>query len=200
MFQTLSIRLRRSFVLRLASRRPAGFSARDQSRAAGADVTAVLSNSNTAVGQPVQLQIKVTGSASARSHPAKYAVGWVWTFASAGQSQFLEGRNFQFTYSYIYNYTMMPLKAGTFKIPPQTFEAGGSALRTPELTLQVAAIPASAQSPRSNRSTAPVDPSKIAFAELILSKTNAYVGEMIPARGARRIQCAHAGGVTRQRS
>jgi hypothetical protein len=37
------------------------------------------------------------------------------------------------------------------------------------------------QSPRSNRSTAQVDPSKIAFIELILSKTNAYVGEMIPA-------------------
>jgi hypothetical protein len=92
----------------------------------------------------------------------------------------LEGRNFQFTYSFMYNYTVMPLKAGTFKIPPQTIEAGGSALRTPELILHVADS-SSAQSPRSNRSAAPVDPSKIAFIELILSKTNAYVGEVIPA-------------------
>ena len=38
-----------------------------------------------------------------------------------------------------------------------------------------------AQSPRSNRSGESIDPSKIAFVELILSKTNAYVGEMIPA-------------------
>ncbi len=80
----------------------------------------------------------------------------------------------------MYNYTVMPLKAGTFKIPPQTIEAAGSALRTPELILHVADS-SSAQAPRSNRSAAPVDPSKIAFIELILSKTNAYVGEVIPA-------------------
>ncbi|PYI94097.1 MAG: hypothetical protein DME97_04315 [Verrucomicrobia bacterium] len=146
--------------------------------AASADVTAVLSNSNTAVGQPVQLQIKVTGSASARP-PGAIAVDGL-DIRFSGQSQLLEGRNFQFTYSYIYNYTVMPLKAGTFKIPPQTVEAGGSTLRTPELTLQVAADSSTAQSPRS-KSSASIDPSKIAFVELTLSKTTAYVGEMIPA-------------------
>jgi hypothetical protein len=155
------------------------FLATHLSRAASADVTAVLSNSNTAVGQPVQLQIKVTGTASARP-PAGISVDGL-DIRFSGQSQLLEGRNFQFTYSYIYNYTIMPLKAGTFKIPPQTVEAGGSALRTPELTLQVAADSSStAQSPRSKSSTS-IDPSKIAFVELTLSKTNAYVGEMIPA-------------------
>jgi len=146
--------------------------------AANADVTAVLSNSNTAVGQPVQLQIKVTGSASARP-PGAIAVDGL-DIRFSGQSQLLEGRNFQFTYSYIYNYTVMPLKAGTFKIPPQTVEAGGSTLRTPELTLQVAADSSTAQSPQS-KSVSSIDPTKIAFVELTLSKTNAYVGEMIPA-------------------
>jgi BatD DUF11 like domain len=147
------------------------------SMAAAADVTAVLNNSSTAVGQPVQLQIKVTGSASARPPTQLMVDGLDIRFS--GQSQLLEGRNFQFTYSFIYNYTVMPLKAGTFKIPPQTIEAGGSTLRTPELTLEVADS-AAAQSPRSNRSATSVDPAKIAFAELILSKTSAYVGEMIP--------------------
>jgi hypothetical protein len=147
--------------------------------AASADVTAVLSNSNTAVGQPVQLQIKVTGTASARP-PGAIAVDGL-DIRFSGQSQLLEGRNFQFTYSYIYNYTVMPLKAGTFKIPPQTIEAGGSTMRTPELTLQVAADSSTAQSNRSKSSSSPIDPSKIAFAELTLSKTTAYVGEMIPA-------------------
>src|SRR6266404_4559209 len=147
-------------------------------RAGGADVTAVLSNSNTSVGQPVQLQIKVTGSASARPPGAIAVDGLDIRFSS--QSQLLEGRNFQFTYSYVYNYTVMPLKAGTFKIPPQTVEAGGSTLRTPELTLQVAADSSTAQSPRS-KSSSSIDPNKIAFAELTLSKTNAYVGEMVPA-------------------
>jgi len=146
--------------------------------AASASVTAVLSSSETAVGQPVQLQIKVTGSASAKP-PGEVSVDGL-DIRFSGQSQLLEGHNFQFSYSYIYNYTVMPLKAGTFKIPAQTVQAGGESYRTPELALHVADS-ATAQSPRSNRSAGPVDPSKIAFIELILSKTNAYVGEMIPA-------------------
>lgn len=145
--------------------------------AASASVTAVLSNSETAVGQPVQLQVKVTGSASAKP-PGEMSVDGL-DIRFSGQSQLLEGHNFQFSYSYIYNYTVMPLKAGTFKIPAQTVQAGGASFRTPELTLQVA--DSSAQSPRSNRPAGSVDPTKIAFVELILSKTNAYVGEMIPA-------------------
>jgi hypothetical protein len=144
---------------------------------AAASVTAVLDNSETIVGQPVQLQIKISGSASAKP-PGEMAIDGL-DIRFTGQSQLLEGRNFQFTYSYIYNYTVMPLKAGTFKIPPQTVQAGGSSYRTPELTLHVA--DSAAQAPRSNRSGESIDPTKIAFVELILSKTNAYVGEMIPA-------------------
>src|SRR3954452_12696178 len=149
------------------------------SDALGASVTAVLSNSSTAVGEPVQLQIKVSGSASVK-HPGTIAVDGL-DIRFTGQSQLLEGRNFQFSYSYIYNYTVMPTKAGTFKIPPQVIDAGGATLRTPELTLHVADSP-TAQSPKSKSSTSSsIDTSKIAFVELTLSKTNAYVGEMIPA-------------------
>src|SRR5205814_1915069 len=137
-----------------------------EAAAAGPTVTAVLSNSSTAVGQPVQLQIKVVGSSSARP-PSQIVVDGL-DIRYTGQSQLLEGRNFQFTYSFIYNYTVVPLKAGTFKIPPQTVEAGGSTLRTPELTLQVAADLSTVQSPRS-KSPASIDPSKIAFVELTLS-------------------------------
>lgn len=146
-------------------------------RAAGATVTAVLGNSETVVGQPVQLQIKVSGSASARP-PGEIPVDGL-DIRFSGQSQLLEGRNFQFTYSYIYNYTIMPLKAGTFKIPPQTVQAGGDSYRTPELSLHVA--DSTAQSPRSNRPGGSIDPTKFAFVELTLSKNTAYVGEMIPA-------------------
>jgi len=148
-------------------------------RAAGPSVTAVLSNSNAVVGQPVQLQIKVTGSTGARP-PGEISVDGL-DIRYTGQSQLWEGRNFQFTYSFISNYTVMPTKPGTFKIPPQLVEAGGSALHTPELTLRVADA-GSAPGPRSsNRSNTPIDPNKIAFAELMLSKTTAYVGEVIPA-------------------
>src|SRR6266513_1185462 len=176
MFQTA---LLRSAILRRAILSAAlAFPAVHPATGASADVTAVLSNSNTAVGQRVQLQIKVTGTASARPPGAIGVDGLDIRFS--GQSQLLEGRNFQFSYSYIYNYTVMPLKAGTFKIPPQTVEAGGSTMRTPELTLHVAADSGTAQSPQSKNSSA-IDLSKIAFAELTLSKTTAYVGEMIPA-------------------
>jgi hypothetical protein len=148
-------------------------------RADAPTVTAVLSNANTVVGQPVQLQIKITGSSGAKP-PREILVDGL-DIRYTGQSQLWEGRNFQFTYSFVCSYTVMPLKAGTFKIPPQMVEAGGSALHTPGLTLRVADS-GNAPGPRSsNRSNAPIDPSKIAFAELILSKTTAYVGEMIPA-------------------
>jgi BatD DUF11 like domain len=186
----MSIRIGRNCSARMFSNRSIHFlrviasaicvlaSAREMS-AAGPTVTAVLSNSSTSVGQPVQLQIKVTGSSGARP-PGQISVDGL-DIRYAGQSQLLEGHNFQFTYSFIYNYTVMPMKAGSFKIPPQMVEAGGSALHTPELTLQVADS-GSTQGPRSqNRSSTAIDPNNIAFAELILSKTTAYVGEMIPA-------------------
>ena len=147
--------------------------------AEGPSVTAVLSNSNAVVEQMVQLQIKVTGSSNVKP-PREIAVDGL-KIRYTGQSQLLEGRNFQFTYSFIFNYTIMPMKPGTFKIPPQMVEAGGSALHTPALTLQVADS-SSAQAPRSSsRPNGAIDPTKIAFAELTLSKTTAYVGEMIPA-------------------
>src|SRR5438270_12474718 len=111
-------------------------------------VTAVRSSSETAMGQPVQLQIKVTGSNSARP-PAAIAVDGL-DIRYSGQSQLLEGHNFQFSYSSIFSYTVMPLKGGTFKIPPQNAQASGSARRTPELTLNVGAE-SSAPSSRSGR-------------------------------------------------
>src|SRR3989440_12296151 len=89
--------------------------------AAGPTATAVLSNSSTVVGQPIQLQIKVTGSSSAPPPVQIFVDGLDIRYT--GQSQLLEGHNFQFTYSFIFNYTVMPMKAGGFKIPPQMVEA-----------------------------------------------------------------------------
>src|SRR5438045_8429075 len=146
--------------------------------AGSASVTAVLNSSETTVGQPVQLQIKISGSASARP-PGEISVDGL-DIRYSGQSQLLEGHNFQFSYSSIFSHTVMPLKAGTFKSPPQTVQASGSALRTPELTLNVAAD-SSAPSSRSGQRSETVDTSKIAFVELTLSKTSGYVGEIIPA-------------------
>jgi hypothetical protein len=179
MFPNLSTSLRSAVACRVLIAAGLTLLAATPLRAAGPSVTAVLSSSNTVVGQPVQLQIKISGSTGARP-PGEINVEGL-DIRYTGQSQLWEGRNFQFTYSFVCSYTVMPMKAGTFKIPPQLVEAGGTALRTPELTLHVADAGSGAGPRSSNRSTSAIDPNKIAFAELILSKTSAYVGEMIPA-------------------
>ncbi|HEV2096113.1 MAG TPA: BatD family protein [Chthoniobacterales bacterium] len=144
---------------------------------AGPAVTAVLDNSETAVGQPVHLEIKVTGVTGA-TPPGEITVDGL-DIRYSGQSQLVEGRNFQFSYSFVYTYTVMPLRAGTFQIPPQSVRSGASTAQTPALTLNVA--DSSVRPSRSNRRSEPADPSKIGFIELILTKSTAYVGEMIPA-------------------
>src|SRR5438309_8906029 len=98
-------------------------------------VTAVLSNSEAAVGETVQLQIRVTGGRSADA-PEKIAVDGLQIYRT-GTSQHFEMNNFNVTSSVIYDYAILPMKAGTFKIPPQTIHVAGKSLSTPELTLHV---------------------------------------------------------------
>jgi hypothetical protein len=129
------------------------------------------------LGRPVQLQIKITGSPSARPPDAISVDGLDIRYT--GQSQMIEGRNFQFSYSFVYSYTVMPERTGTFRIPSQKIQAGSNALRTPELTLNVA--DSGMQTQRSGRGASSLDARKLVMAELVLTKTAAYVGELIPA-------------------
>jgi hypothetical protein len=139
-------------------------------------VTAVLTSSEAAVGQMVQLQIQVKGDRSV-APPSEISVDGL-EIQSTGQMQSFEVRNFNMTSSVTFTYTILPLRAGRFVIPPQTLRAGAKSLRTPELTLNV--IDSQNQSAGSNRPGDPADPKKSTFAELIVPKTTAYVGEMIP--------------------
>ncbi len=151
-------------------------------RADAPTVTAVLANSETEVDRPVQLQIKVTGDSGA-TPPNDIAVDGL-DIRYSGQSQLVEGRNFKFTYSFVYNYTILPLKAGTFTIPPQVVRTSSGTLRTPALTLNVAPNDDGTTTSRrggGRGSGSTIDEKKIVFAELIIPKTTAYVGETIPA-------------------
>jgi hypothetical protein len=139
-------------------------------------VTAVLTSSETAVGQPVRLQIQVKGDRNAAA-PSQISVDGL-EIQSTGQMQSFEMRNFNVTSSVTFSYTILPQRAGKFVIPPQTVRVGSASLRTPELILNV--TDSQNQSPRSNRAPAVADPKKSTFAELIVPKTTAYVGEMIP--------------------
>ena len=142
-------------------------------------VTAVLSNSEAAVGETVQLQIRVTGGRSADA-PEKIAVDGLQIYRT-GTSQHFEMNNFNVTSSVIYDYAILPMKAGTFKIPPQTIRLGSNALHTPALTLNVTDSPGRSSSSRSNREAQPENANHLVFAELVVPKKVAFVGEMVPA-------------------
>src|SRR6266850_7435760 len=148
-------------------------------RADPPSVTAVVSNSEVTVGETVELQIKVTGPGDARP-PEEISIDGL-EIHSTGTSRQFEIHNFSTNSSVTYNYTILPLKAGRFTIPPQTVRAGGKILRTPELALNVADAPGQ-QTTRPGRSnqTQSTNAGDLIFAELIVPKKTAYVGEIVP--------------------
>jgi BatD DUF11 like domain len=141
-------------------------------------VTAVLSKSQAVVGEDVQLEIRLTGARGADA-PEQIPVDGL-EIHRTGTSQRVEINNFNMTASVSYDYTVLPLKEGTFTIPPQTIRVGSSSLRTPALTLHVAASP-NQLTRQYRRGTQPTnDAGKLVFAELIVPKKSAFVGEMVP--------------------
>src|SRR3954451_25175329 len=145
-------------------------------RADSPSVTAVLSNSEATVGETVELQIKVTGPGDARP-PEEISIDGL-EIHSTGTSRQFEIHNFSTNSSVTYNYTILPIKAGRFTIPPQTVHAGGKILRTPELALNVADAPGQQTTTRPGRSTQShaTNARDLVFAELVVPKKTAYVG------------------------
>src|SRR4029450_4750043 len=154
------------------------FAGNERAFADSPSVTAVLNNSEAVVGETVELQIKVSGSRDARP-PEDIAVNGLEIHATGTSHQF-EMRNFTTTSSVTYSYRILPLQAGRFTIPSQTVQIGGKSLRTPELTLNVADSPGSSSASRQTQGAQPGSAAKLAFAELIVPKKTAFVGEMVP--------------------
>src|SRR5437588_11324417 len=94
-------------------------------------VTAVLSNSETVVGETVELQIKVTGPGDAQP-PEEISIDGLEIHATRQSRQF-EMRNFSTRSSVTYTYPVLPLRVGRFTIPSQTVHAGGRVIKTPQL-------------------------------------------------------------------
>src|SRR5438045_4983536 len=158
----------------------AGIFAAGFARADSPSVTAVLSNAEATVGETVELQIKVTGPGDARP-PEEISIDGL-EIHSTGTSRQFEIHNFSTNSSVTYNYTILPLRAGRFTIPPQTVHAGGKILRTPELALNVADAPGQQPTTRPGRSTQSqsTNAGDLIFAELVVPKKTAYVGEIVP--------------------
>ena len=160
---------------------PIAIAAMQSTFAASPTVTAVLSNSQPTVGQIVQLEIKISGATKAKV-PESISVDGL-EIHQTGQ-MYESSLSFGFggnedSSSATYTYSVLPLKAGQFNIPPQTVRVGSDSLRTPELVLNVAQ--GSHSSAGSSQSGLTQAASKLAFAELVVAKKDAYVGEMVPA-------------------
>src|SRR6266513_4520589 len=78
-------------------------------RADSPSVTAVLNSSEAALGETVQLEIRVTGARGVEA-PEEIVVDGL-EIHRTGSSQRIEMNNFNLTSSTIYDYTVMPLKA-----------------------------------------------------------------------------------------
>lgn len=141
-------------------------------------VTAVLNSSEAVLGETVQLEIRVTGARGANA-PDEIMVDGL-EIRRTGTSQRIEMNNFSLTSSVVYDYTVMPLRAGTFTIPPQTIRVGNNSLRTPALTLNVADSSGRSSSARPGRDAQAASANNLVFAELIMPSKTAYVGEIVP--------------------
>ncbi len=141
-------------------------------------VTAVLNSSEATLGDTVRLEIRVTGVRGADA-PEQIMVDGL-EIRRTGTSQRIEMNNLKLTSSAVYDYTVMPLRAGRFTIPPQTIRIGNNSLRTPALTLNVADSSGRSSGARPGRDTQAAGANNLVFAELIVPSKTAYVGEIVP--------------------
>ncbi len=143
--------------------------------AEGADVSvrASLSRGISVVGDPVQYQIKVTGARRVTEPPEINVDGLAIRYAGPSESSVMRFRNGSFsaerTITLIYQ--VVPEKNGTFTIPAATVEADGKTYRTETVGLTVQP---------STATDAVNDPQTIGFAEIVVPKKTAYIGETIP--------------------
>src|SRR6202047_666759 len=130
-------------------------------------ISSSLSETVTDVDHPVQLEIKIENARITR--PPTVSVNGL-SISFAGTSNRTQILNFKASSVTIFTYIITPTGEGIFEIPPVEVSAGGKAYRTSPLTLKVI----HGDPNRSATSDKPY------FAELVIPKESAYVGEQIP--------------------
>ena len=168
-------------------------------------VRAELSQDYAAVGQPVRLNISVTGGRGVQVPQQLNIDGIDARFVGKSeQMQWQMGKGgVNSSATSIYSYIIIPLRQGEFTIPAIPMVVAGKTVTTSPLKLSVSggrgnvpvlpAIPvpqrqkgqqsvpppAAQATPRSARGSQQ-DESKIAFGDLIIPKKSVYVGEVVP--------------------
>lgn len=150
------------------------------------EVVAGLSSNQAAVGEPVQLVVTVRGARGA-DVPQTLSVNGL-RINLAGRSTQFEMRNFKMSSTLTYTYLIVPQFEGNFTIPSFDVAIEGKTYRTQAMHLSVSGAAQVPQMPTQNTPPLPGGPPPAAgsdngrpyFAELVLSKKSAYVGEIVP--------------------
>jgi hypothetical protein len=141
--------------------------------AAEVSVRASLSRGTAAIGDPVEYQIRITGASRVGVIPDVMVDGLEIRYtghSNAMTAQMVGGRMVG-ERTLTLSYQVVAEKNGTFTIPAATIEADGKRYRTEPVGLTVQPNSASG---------ATNDPQAIGFAEFVISKKSAYLGEAIP--------------------
>ncbi|MEP6671268.1 MAG: BatD family protein [Chthoniobacter sp.] len=141
--------------------------------AADVSVRARLTRTISVIGDPVELQVKVSGARRISNPPDVTVDGLEIQYANRGDEAVVRMDNGSFISerTTTYSYQVVPQRNGSFTIPALTIEADGRSYNTQPIGLTVQ--PSSATDGNQ-------DTEKTGFAELIVPKKTVYLGEAIP--------------------
>lgn len=148
------------------------------------EVSAGLSSNEAVVGEPSKILITVRGAREVNL-PQTLSVNGL-SINLAGRTTQFEMRNFKMTSTLTYTYVIVPQIAGEFTIPSIDVQIAGKIFRTQAMKLSVSGR---AKVPQARENTGllssdPPPPSSVDgepfFADLVISKKKACVGELVP--------------------
>jgi hypothetical protein len=151
-------------------------------RADDAQVTAAISDDGPDVGESVDYTITVQGAAEANVPQNINVDGLTITYEGpSSQTQISWGTGMggpQTHSSVVHTYSVVPQRAGDFTIPAQQVDVDGRTYTTQPVTFKVGG--GSANSNATNSGAADQDGGKMFYAEFVLPRSTAYIGEALP--------------------
>jgi hypothetical protein len=157
-------------------------------RADDVQVTAAVADDETDVGQPVDYTITVSGATDANVPENINVDGLTITYSGpSSQTSVSFGTGFgsgsHIQRSVIETYSVVANRAGNFVIPAQQVEVNGNTYTTQQVSLKVGGGGGTASGgggATDDQGTQDDSGGKLFWAEIVLPKTAAYIGEAIP--------------------
>ncbi|RYD70590.1 MAG: protein BatD, partial [Verrucomicrobiaceae bacterium] len=143
--------------------------------ALSAEVRAAFAHDVTVPNEPVRLEIRVEGGQPSAPPREIRAEGLTVSYIGSSQSNqisFSNGRMRAIS-EVIYNYRVTPDRVGTFTVPAVEIEIDGKPHRTQPVALRV-------ENDRRGGGGGEAPITRIGFAEIVLPKQTAYIGESLP--------------------